>query len=63
MGWSESGPDPRGARQITGELHALLEGADIGQGPYVLAGHSFGGLYTQTYAALYPEEVAGVAPI
>ena len=60
MGWSEMGPEPRDARQITGELHALLEGADI-EGPYVLVGHSFGGLYLQTYAARYPDEVAGMA--
>jgi pimeloyl-ACP methyl ester carboxylesterase len=38
----------------------LLEGANI-DGPYVLVGHSFGGLYMQTYAARYPEEVAGMA--
>jgi pimeloyl-ACP methyl ester carboxylesterase len=62
MGWSESGPEPRDAKQISNELHALLEGADI-DGPYVLVGHSFGGLYMQTYAARYPEEVAGVALI
>ena len=54
------GPEPRDARQITGELHALLEGAGI-EGPYVLVGHSFGGLYMQTYAARYPDEVAGMA--
>jgi pimeloyl-ACP methyl ester carboxylesterase len=60
MGWSESGPEPRDAEQVTGELHALLEGAAIGQGPYVLVGHSYGGLYTQTYAARYPDETAGV---
>ena len=60
MGWSEMGPDPRDARQITGELHALLDGAGI-EGPYLLVGHSFGGLYMQTYAARYPDEVAGMA--
>src|SRR5215217_4593797 len=59
MGWSEMGPDPREARQISSELHTLLEGANI-EGPYVLVGHSFGGLYVQTYAARYPDEVAGV---
>src|SRR5918998_1738836 len=59
MGWSELGPDPRDAKQITGELHTLLSEAGI-EGPYVLAGHSFGGMYMQTYAARYPEEVAGV---
>jgi pimeloyl-ACP methyl ester carboxylesterase len=63
MGWSERGSEPGDAKQVTGELHALLEGANIGEGPYVLVGHSFGGLYTQTYAARYPEEVAGIALI
>jgi pimeloyl-ACP methyl ester carboxylesterase len=60
MGWSEMGPDPRDAKQITGELHTLLGNAGI-EGPYVLVGHSFGGMYMQTYAARYPDEVAGVA--
>src|SRR5215212_8888540 len=60
MGWSEMGPEPRDARRISGELHALLQGASI-EGPYVLVGHSFGGLYMQTYAARYPDEVAGVS--
>ena len=60
MGWSEMGPEPRDAKQISSELHALLKGAGI-EGPYVPVGHSFGGLYMQTYAARYPDEVAGAA--
>src|SRR3712207_4255175 len=60
MGWSEMGPEPRDAKQISGELHTLLTKAGI-EGPYVLVGHSFGGLYMQTYAARYPDEVAGVS--
>ena len=60
MGWSEMGPEPRDARQISSELHTLLGKAGI-EGPYVLVGHSFGGMYMQTYAARYPDEVAGVA--
>jgi pimeloyl-ACP methyl ester carboxylesterase len=60
MGWSEMGPEPRDARQISSELHTLLSKAGI-EGPYVLVGHSFGGMYMQTYAARYPDEVAGVA--
>lgn len=60
MGWSEMGPDPRDASQITGELHTLLGKAGIEE-PYVLVGHSFGGMYMQTYAQRYPDEVAGVA--
>ena len=60
MGWSEMGPEPRDARQISSELHTLLDKAGI-EGPYVLVGHSFGGLYMQTYATRYPDEVAGVS--
>jgi pimeloyl-ACP methyl ester carboxylesterase len=59
LGWSERGPEPRDARQISSELHTLLKGADI-EGPYVLVGHSYGGLYVRTYADRYPEETAGV---
>jgi pimeloyl-ACP methyl ester carboxylesterase len=59
-GWSDPpGPGPRTSRQIAGELHALLEQAGIA-GPYVLVGHSFGGLNVRLYASLYPAEVAGV---
>src|SRR5215210_3247819 len=59
MGWSEMGPDPRDAKQITSELHTLLSKAGI-EGPYVLVGHSLGGISMQTYANRYPDQVAGV---
>jgi pimeloyl-ACP methyl ester carboxylesterase len=59
MGWSEAGPEPRDAKQISSELHTLLKGADT-EAPYVLVGHSYGGLYTRMYAARYPKQVAGV---
>ena len=49
---------PDGA-QIATDLHTLLHRAHV-PGPYVLAGHSFGGLYVRTYAAKYPDEVAGL---
>jgi pimeloyl-ACP methyl ester carboxylesterase len=60
LGWSERGPNPRDAKQISTELHTLLTNAHT-EGPYVLVGHSYGGLYTQMYAARYPDEVAGMA--
>jgi pimeloyl-ACP methyl ester carboxylesterase len=60
MGWSEAGPEPRDARQVSSELHTLLNGAAGTEGPYVLVGHSYGGLYAQMYAARYSHEVAGV---
>lgn len=60
LGWSESGPEPRDAAQISSELHALLTNAAGIRGPYVLVGHSYGGLYARMYAERYSEEVAGV---
>jgi pimeloyl-ACP methyl ester carboxylesterase len=59
MGWSEGGPEPRDAERVTGELHALLEGANI-EGPFVMVGHSYGGLYAHAYAARYPDETGGM---
>src|SRR5215213_3945051 len=60
MGWSEPGSELRDARQISSELHTLLKGAST-EGPYVLVGHSYGGLYARMYAARYSDETAGVA--
>ena len=44
---------------IAGELHALLERAGVPP-PYVLVGHSFGGLTMRILAARHPETVAGM---
>ena len=41
-------------------MHTLLDRAGE-DGPYVLAGHSAGGLYVLDFARLYPDDVAGVA--
>jgi pimeloyl-ACP methyl ester carboxylesterase len=61
-GWSDAAQTaPDGARIAT-DLHTLLERAHVA-GPYVLAGHSFGGLYVMRYAAQYPDEVAGMVLI
>ena len=61
-GWSEPGPEPRTSEQIVGELATLLEAAGE-SGPYVLAGHSFGGLNMILFAAEHPDDVAGVVLI
>jgi pimeloyl-ACP methyl ester carboxylesterase len=50
---------PRTAPDAVAELHALLQAAEI-PGPYVLAGHSLGGLFARLYAATYPDEVVGL---
>ncbi len=59
MGWSDPGPLPRSAKQIAGELHALLMAAGIAP-PYVLVGHSLGGKNIRMFARDYPSEVAGM---
>jgi pimeloyl-ACP methyl ester carboxylesterase len=58
-GWSELADSPQDGAQIATDLHTLLERGDV-PGPYVLAGHSFGGLYALTFAARYRDEVAGL---
>ena len=57
--WSDLGPRPRTMKQIAYELHTALMKADI-KGPYVLVGQSIGGLLIRTFAAQYPEKVAGM---
>ncbi len=61
-GFSEPSDTPQDGTQLALELHTLLERGDV-PGPYVLAGHSFGGLYVLTYADRYPDEVAGMVLI
>ena len=62
IGQSEAGPKPRAAKQIALELHTALQNAGIGP-PYVLVGHSFGGIYVRVFADMYPKEVAGMVLI
>jgi pimeloyl-ACP methyl ester carboxylesterase len=58
-GWSEPADGPQDGAQVAASLHTLLGRAQV-PGPYVLAGHSFGGLYVLAYADRYPDEVAGL---
>jgi pimeloyl-ACP methyl ester carboxylesterase len=44
---------------IASDLHGLLTVAEV-PGPYLLVGHSAGGLLVQAYAAAYPDETVGV---
>lgn len=61
-GWSDAGPLPRTASQFAKELRTLLRQANI-PGPYVLAGHSLGGLPVRVFTNMYPSDVAGVVLI
>ncbi len=59
LGWSSPCRTARTPANIAVELHQLLERAAI-KPPYVLVGHSFGGLVMRRFALNYPDEVAGV---
>lgn len=59
LAWSDLGPTPRTMRQDAHELRTLLARAGISP-PYVLVGHSVGGLIARVYAEHYPGEVAGL---
>ena len=61
LGWSDPAPKgtSRDGQEVASELHTLLQKAGI-PGPYVMVGHSFGGLYTLFFAHQYPEDVVGV---
>ncbi|MDT9597371.1 alpha/beta fold hydrolase [Sphingosinicella rhizophila] len=59
MGWSEPSSASRDAVTIARELHTLLQNAGEA-GPYIVAGHSIGGLMMPIFAKLYPDETAGL---
>ena len=58
-GDSEQGPVPTSSLQIVQNLHQLLDTTGV-EPPYVIVGHSFGGLNAQLYAGTFPEQVEGL---
>jgi pimeloyl-ACP methyl ester carboxylesterase len=58
-GWSDSVKLPRTAAVVTDELRGLLRAAGVPP-PYLLVGHSLGGIYVRRYAQRFPDEVAGL---
>lgn len=59
LGWSDRGPRPRTVGVAMDELRTLLHGAGI-PGPYILVGHSYGGMVARLFAYRYPGDVAGL---
>jgi pimeloyl-ACP methyl ester carboxylesterase len=59
LGWSKGYASVRTPSKIAHELHLMLQKAGL-EPPYVLVGHSFGGLVVRRFALDYPDEVVGV---
>lgn len=60
-GVGESDPidSVRTSREVVEDLHSLLENTGAAK-PYILVGHSFGGMNVRLFASRYPDEVAGL---
>ncbi|MFJ8246919.1 alpha/beta hydrolase [Peribacillus asahii] len=57
--WSDKHVTKRTGENIVTELHTALQNSDI-NGPYILVGHSIGGMYTRLFAEKYEAEVVGM---
>jgi pimeloyl-ACP methyl ester carboxylesterase len=55
-GSSDPAPKPQTAADVVRDLHRALAAARVPK-PYVLAGHSNGGLFARLYVTTYPREV------
>jgi len=59
LAWSDPGPMPRSLQQDVYELHKLLQNANV-RPPYVLVGHSLGGMIARMFEKKYPDQVKGL---
>jgi pimeloyl-ACP methyl ester carboxylesterase len=62
MGWSEPSPHPIDADELIDHLRTALRNTGL-EGPYLLVGHSMGGLTTRLFAQMYPDEVFGLVQV
>lgn len=59
LGWSDPAGSPRTISRALEDLHALLTAAQV-SAPFIMMGHSYGGLLVRCYAIKYPDRVAGL---
>jgi pimeloyl-ACP methyl ester carboxylesterase len=60
-GFSDPAPAPQVLTDVVEDLRAALRAAAL-PGPYVLVGHSLGGLEARLYAGRWPDEINSVPP-
>jgi len=61
-GFSDPGPRPQIVSDVVEDLHAALKAGTI-PGPYVLVGHSLGGIEARFYAQRWPDEIVGMVMV
>lgn len=59
FGWSTGTLDRPTCKHYVEDLHALLGALKL-PSPYLLVGHSYGGMIMRMYAAEYPDDIAGI---
>lgn len=59
LGASDASPHPRTSRRVAEELREALRSAGVSP-PFLLIGHSAGGLHARVFASMYPREVVGL---
>jgi pimeloyl-ACP methyl ester carboxylesterase len=59
-GFSDPAPRPQIISDVVDDLHAALKAESSIPGPYVLVGHSLGGIEARLYAQRWPNEVVGM---
>ncbi|MDP2212792.1 alpha/beta fold hydrolase [Phenylobacterium sp.] len=62
LGFSDPGPEPRTSSAIVADLRAALAAAQLGP-PYILVGHSAGGIRMRLFAAHYPLDCLGLVMV
>ncbi len=62
LGWSEARPGPTDGPTRMRQLRALLDAADE-KGPFVLVGHSYGGVLARAFLRDFPSDIVGLVAV